>query len=59
MLNKLTTFAEDNALDVYNVNADGNCMFSAVADQLWINGNFCFLATVAIFDKEWHSRIYL
>ena len=42
MLNKLTTFAEDNALDVYNVSADGNCMFSAVADQLWINGNFCF-----------------
>lgn len=42
MMDKLSTFAEDNALDVHNVSADGNCMFSAVVDQLWINGNFRF-----------------
>ena len=40
MMDKLSGFADDNCLEVHNVNADGNCMFSAVVDQLWINGNF-------------------
>lgn len=42
MMDKLSIFADENSLDVHNVSADGNCMFSAVVDQLWINGNFIF-----------------
>ncbi|XP_052060339.1 uncharacterized protein LOC127700735 [Mytilus californianus] len=42
MMDKLSSFAYDNSLNIHNVSADGNCMFSAVVDQLWINGNFRF-----------------
>ncbi|CAC5390894.1 unnamed protein product [Mytilus coruscus] len=42
MMDKLSIFADENSLVVHNVSADGNCMFSAVVDQLWINGNFRF-----------------
>lgn len=41
-MDKLSQFAEDNLLEIHNVNADGNCMFSAVVDQLWISGVFRF-----------------
>jgi len=38
----LHTLAEQNGFEIKDVVPDGNCMFSAIVDQLRICGNFDF-----------------